>query len=135
MDQEECINVIIVQSRSKNSELIFFIAICCINWDIYVGFSWLDYKLYIVLYVNQCCGSGSGIWGFFTPWTWDLGWIFSRSRIQRLFFCEIFLRTLVLLFFFANKTCSWNHKKQEKRWFYFSSLFLCTVRSDSNIFL
>jgi hypothetical protein len=40
-----------------------------------------------------------------------------------------FLKNPCSLIFFTNKTCSWNHKKQEKSWFYFSSLFLCTVWS------
>jgi hypothetical protein len=33
-----------------------------------------------------------------------------------MFFGEIFLRILVLLFS-ANKTCSLNHKEEEKAWF------------------
>jgi hypothetical protein len=69
---------------------------------------------------KQCCGSG--IRCFFP----------SGIRIRDEFFPdpgEIFLRILVLLFF-TNKTCSRNHKKQEKGWFfYFSSLFLCPVGS------
>jgi hypothetical protein len=53
---------------------------------------------------------------------------------EGMFFDEIFLRILVLLFF-TNKTCSWNHKEQEKGWFYFSSLFLCTVGYGIRCFL
>jgi hypothetical protein len=29
---------------------------------------------------SHCCGSGSGIWCFFTPWIWDQGW--SNGRIR-----------------------------------------------------
>jgi hypothetical protein len=54
--------------------------------------------------------------------------IFRIPDPEGMFFGEIFLIIIVLLFF-TNKTCFWNHKEQEKGWFYFSSLFLCTVGS------
>jgi hypothetical protein len=38
------------------------------------------------------------------------------------------------LFFFNNKTCSWNYKNQEKSWFHVSFLFLCTVGSGIRCF-
>jgi hypothetical protein len=80
---------------------------------------------------NQCCGSGFGIRCFFSPWIRDPdpGWIFSESRIQGVCFWWDFLKNPCTLIFCTNKTCSWNYKKQEKSWFYFSSLFLCTVGS------
>jgi hypothetical protein len=60
----------------------------------------------------------------------DLG-----SRIQGVCFWWDFLKNPCSLIFFTNKTCSWIYKKQEKSWFYFSSLFLCTVGSGIRCFL
>jgi hypothetical protein len=66
-------------------------------------------------------GSGSGMNFFRIP---DLkGMFLVRFSQESLFFN-----------FFANKTCSWNFKKQEKSCFYFSSLFLCTVGSGIRCF-
>jgi hypothetical protein len=80
----------------------------------YYGFSIADPNL----------GSGA----FFTPWIRIRDEFFPDPG--GMFFDESFLRIRVLLFF-PNKTCPWNHKEQEKGWFYFSSLFLCTVGSGS----
>jgi hypothetical protein len=74
-------------------------------------------------------GSGFRIRDEFFP---DLG-----SRIQVVCFWWDFLKNpCSLIIFFSNKTCSWNYryKKQEKSWFYFSSLFLCTVGSGIRCF-
>jgi hypothetical protein len=73
----------------------------------------------------------SDIRWFFTPWIRDEFFPDLGSRIQGVCFWWDFLKNpcSLILLIFTNKTCTWNYKKQEKSWFYFSSLFLCTVGS------
>jgi hypothetical protein len=67
-------------------------------------------------YFFQCCGSGSGIRRFFTPWIRIRDEFFPDpgSRIQGVCFWWDFLKNSCSLIIFTNKICSWNYKKQEK---------------------